>query len=138
MELARFFGYLHPAFIHFPLVLLLVSVGLEAIGFFKRDDRFTWAAQMTLLLGTIATLFAFVAGNFAEIWAARDGVSQDPMEYHELLATITSWTFVFLTAGRLFLGVATNRRLMAVYLTLAVGACIPRSSIMPHHTAAPT
>jgi len=124
LELARFFGYLHPAFIHFPLVLLLVSVGLEAIGFFKRDDRFTWAAQMTLLLGTIATLFAFVAGNFAEIWAARDGVSQDPMEYHELLATITSWTFVFLTAGRLFLGVATNRRLMAVYLTLAVGACI--------------
>ncbi len=124
LELARFFGYLHPAFVHFPLVLLLISVGLEAIGFFKRDDRFTWAAQLTLLLGTIATLFAFVAGNFAEIWAARDGVSQDPMEYHELLATITSWTFVFLTAGRLFLGIAANRRLMAGYLILAVAACI--------------
>jgi uncharacterized membrane protein len=124
LEVARFFGFLHPALVHFPLVLLLVSVLLEAIGFFGRDRRFTWAAQIILILGTTATLFAFVAGNFAEVWAARDGIPQDPMEYHELLATITSWTFVFLTAGRLFLGVGANRRGMAVYLVAATAACI--------------
>ena len=124
MEVARFFGFLHPALVHFPLVLLLVSVLLEAIGFFGRDRRFTWAAQITLILGTTATLFAFVAGNFAEVWAARDGIPQDPMEYHELLATITSWTFVFLTAGRLFLGVGANRKGMAVYLVAAAAACV--------------
>lgn len=123
MELARFFGFLHPALVHFPLVLLLVSVGLELIGFLRRDARFTWGAQATLLLGTAATLFAFVAGNFAEIWAARDGVPQDPMEFHELLATITSWAFVFLTAGRLFLGVGANRRWMAGYLVAATFCC---------------
>jgi uncharacterized membrane protein len=123
LELARLFGFAHPALVHFPLVLLLVSVGLEAIGFFRRAPRFTWAAQITLLLGTVATLFAFVAGNFAEIWAARDGVPQDPMEFHELLATITSWSFVFLTAGRLFLGVGTNRRGMAAYMIAATAAC---------------
>lgn len=124
MEVARFFGFLHPALVHFPLVLLLVSVGLEAIGFFRRDTRFTWAAQALLLLGTVATLFAFVAGNFAEIWAARDGVPQDPMELHELLATITSWSFVFLCAGRLFLGMGANRKAMAGYLILATAACV--------------
>ena len=124
MEVARFFGFLHPALVHFPLVLLLVSVLLESIGFFAKDRRFTWAAQITLILGTTATLFAFVAGNFAEVWAARDGIPQDPMEYHELLATITSWTFVFLSAWRLFLGGGANRRGMAVYLVAAGAACV--------------
>ncbi len=124
MEVARFFGFLHPALVHFPLVLLLISVALEAIGFFGRNARITWAAQLLLLLGTVATLFAFVAGNFAEIWAARDGVPQDPMEYHELLATITSWSFVFLCAGRIFLGVGANRKGMAAYLLFATVACV--------------
>lgn len=124
MELARFIGFLHPALVHFPLVLLLVSVALEAIGYFRRDARLTWAAQGALLLGTVATLFAFVAGNFAEIWAARDGIPQDAMENHELLATITSWLFVFLAAGRLFLGMGQNRRGMAVYLVCAFLGCM--------------
>ena len=123
MELARFFGFLHPALVHFPLVLLLVSVLLEALGFLRRDSRFAWAAQILLLLGTTGTLFAFVAGNFAEVWAARDGIPQDPMEFHELLATITSWTFVFLTAARLFLGVGKKRGWMAAYLVAASLAC---------------
>lgn len=123
VELARFFGFLHPALIHFPLTLLLLSVSLELIGFVRRNARFTWAAQTTLLLGTAATLFAFVAGNFAEIWAARSGLPQDPMEFHELLATITSWSFVFLTATRLFLGAETNRRWMTGYLIAAILCC---------------
>jgi uncharacterized membrane protein len=117
-------GFLHPALVHFPLVLLLVSVGLEAIGFFRKEERFAWAAQVTLILGTVGMLFAFVCGNFAEIWAARDGIPQEPMEQHELLATITSWIFVFLTAGRLFLGAKMTRRQMAGYLVVAVGACV--------------
>jgi uncharacterized membrane protein len=124
VELGRFFGFLHPALVHFPLVLLLVSVALEAVGFFRRDARFTWAAQTTLILGTVATLFAFVCGNFAEIWAARDGVPQDPMELHELYATITSCLFVFLAAARLYMGSGAKRQWMAVYLVFALAGCI--------------
>jgi uncharacterized membrane protein len=123
MEIARFIGFLHPALVHFPIVLLLFAVALDLIGFFKRDPVIARFAQITLLLGTCATLFAFVAGNFAEIWAARDGVPQDPMEYHELMATITSWSFVFLAAARLFLGISTRRSAMAIYLILAVACC---------------
>jgi uncharacterized membrane protein len=124
MILGQLFGFLHPALVHFPLALLLVSFTLEAIGFFRRDTRFAWAAQITLALGTVAMLFTFVAGNFAEIWAARAGIPQEPMEQHELLATITSWLFVFLAAGRLFLGVNARRRWMAIYLAIALCGCV--------------
>src|SRR5438309_12009022 len=85
VELGRFFGFIHPALVHFPLVLLLISIGLECAGFVRRDMRPAWAAQLLLVLGTASMLFAFVAGNFAEIWAARDGIPQEPIERHELL-----------------------------------------------------
>src|SRR5262249_24522241 len=101
MEVGRFMGYLHPALIHFPIVLLLVAVLFEGIELFRPDPRLAWCARLLLLLGTVSTLFAFVCGNFAEIWAARSGIPQDPMEYHEFLATITSWLFVGLTAWRM-------------------------------------
>ena len=123
MELGRFFGFLHPALVHFPLVLLLVSVALEAAGFFRRERRYAWAAQLLLLVGVATMLVAFVAGNFAELWAARQGVPQDPMEYHELLATLTSWGFVFLAAWRFALGQKVKRSRLAVYLALATIAC---------------
>ena len=116
-------GFLHPALVHFPLVLLLVSVALEAVGFFQRERRYAWAAQILLLVGVAAMLVAFVAGNFTELWAARQGVPQDPMEYHELLATLTSWSFVFLAAWRFALGQKAKRSRLAVYLALATVAC---------------
>ena len=68
-------------------------------------------------------LVAFVAGNFAELRAARRGVPQDPMESHELLATLTAWGFVFLAAWRFALGQRAKRSRLAVYLALAAVAC---------------
>lgn len=124
MELGRLFGFLHPALVHFPLVLLLVAFVLDTIGFVRRDERIAAAAKTTLILGAVATLFAFVCGNFAEIWAARDGVPQEPMEQHELYATITSWLFVFLAAVRMYLGTDKRRRWMLLYLTFMAAACV--------------
>ena len=123
MELGRFFGFLHPALVHFPLVLLLASVALEAIGFFRREPRYAWAAQMALLVGVALMLVAFVAGNFAELWAARQGIPQDPMESHEWYATLTAWGFVFLAAWRFAMGRSAKRSRVAVYLALAAVAC---------------
>src|SRR5438045_3598495 len=97
MELGRFMGSLHPVLIHFPIVLLLTAVAVEAVAFFRPDPRLRWAGRLILLCGAVATLFAFVCGNFAELWAARAGISQSALEFHELLATITSWSFVGLT-----------------------------------------
>lgn len=125
MELGRFMGSLHPVLIHFPLVLLLVAVLVEALAFFTKNERLSRVGSGLLLCGTVSTLFAFVCGNFAELWAARSGISQAALENHEFFATVTSWTFVGLTAWRMLLSPTTaNRRVRGVWLILAVGACI--------------
>ena len=123
MELGRFIGFLHPMMVHFPLVLLLASAALEAVGFVRQERRYTWAAQVLLLVGIASLLVAFVAGNFAELWAARQGIPQDPMESHELYATLTSWGFVFLAAWRFALGWNARRALLVAYLALVTVAC---------------
>src|SRR5947209_8179144 len=87
VELGRLLGSLHPALIHFPIVLLFAAFILELAGYVRRDDRVSQLGRTTLVVGAVTTLFAFVCGNFAEIWAARDGVPQEPMEQHELFAT---------------------------------------------------
>jgi uncharacterized membrane protein len=124
MELGRFMGYLHPILIHFPIVLLLIAVLLEGIAFFHPDPRLRWAGKLLLLLGAVSTLFAFVCGNFAELWAARSGISQEALEYHELLATITSWLFVGLTGWRLLMRDETGRVWRGVWLLVGVVGCI--------------
>jgi uncharacterized membrane protein len=43
MELWQFFGYLHPKLVQFPLVLLLVGLIFDAVGLFRRSERFWWA-----------------------------------------------------------------------------------------------
>ncbi len=124
MEVGRFMGYLHPALIHFPIVLLLVAVLLEGVEYFRPNPRLAWAVRLLLLLGVVSALFAFVCGNFAEIWAARSGISQDALEYHEFLATITSWLFVGLTAWRMMMRPAVHRFWRGTWLLGGVGACI--------------
>ncbi len=124
MEIGRFMGYLHPVLIHFPIVLLLVAVLLEGLEFVRPDYRLAWTARLLLLLGTVSTLFAFVCGNFAEIWAARSGTPQSPMELHEFLATATSWLFVGLTAWRVLMKNSSPRLWRAVWLAVAFGACV--------------
>jgi len=127
MELGRFMGSLHPVLIHFPIVLLLTAVAVEAVAFFHNDPRLRWAGRLILLFGVVSTLFAFVCGNFAELWAARSGISQDALEYHELLATITSWSFVGLTGWRLLMREGeqpTPRFWRAVWLAAALTASI--------------
>jgi uncharacterized membrane protein len=134
MQLGRFMGYLHPALIHFPIVLLITAVVLEAVGFFRRDVRMAWVARLILVLGTVTTLFAFVCGNFAELWAARAGISQEALEYHEFLATITSWLFVALTAWRILMTDSTPRPWRAAWLVSGIGACI-LLGLTGHHGA---
>lgn len=117
-------GYLHPVLVHFPIALLLLAVALEATGFFIRNERLAWTARLILLLGIVSTLFTFVCGNFAEIWAARSGISQEALEFHEFLATITSWLFVGLTAWRLWMNAQTRRFWRGLWILAATGACI--------------
>jgi uncharacterized membrane protein len=120
MELWQFFGYLHPKLVQFPLVLLLVGLIFDAVGLFRRSERFHWAAKILSATGTVFLLFAFICGIYAEIWAARAGVPQDAIEWHEFLANVASWGFVILTAWRLFLE-ADRRKSIAIYTVIGLG-----------------
>jgi uncharacterized membrane protein len=121
MELWQLLGELHPRLVQFPLVLLLAGLVADAIGLLRRrrDDRFHWAAVILTSAGTVLLLIAFVCGIYAEIWAGRAGVPQDPIEWHEFLANVSSWGFVILAAWRLFLQPAQRRRLVA-YTTIGL------------------
>jgi uncharacterized membrane protein len=57
MPIGRFMGYLHPALVQFPIVLLLAAVALEGVGFARRDARFDWAGKL-LLCGIALLIFS--------------------------------------------------------------------------------
>ena len=120
MELWQRLGDLHPKLVQFPLVLLLSGLVFDAIGLIRRDRRFHWAAALLSGGGTVMLLLAFICGIYAEIWAGRAGVPQDPIEWHEFLANVASWGFVILTAWRLLLD-PDRRRQLATYTVLGFG-----------------
>ena len=120
MELWQRLGDLHPKLVQFPLVLLLAGLAFDGLGLWRRDRRFHWAAAMLSGAGTVLLLVAFICGIYAEIWAGRAGVPQDPIEWHEFLANVASWGFVLLTAWRLLIG-ADHRRQLTVYTLVGLG-----------------
>lgn len=121
MELSKFFATWHPVFVHFPIALLFAAVGLDIYGYLAKDERARWAGNAVLILGTVGVLFTFITGNFAEIWAARSMIPQDPLQRHESFATIASWGFIALVAIRSFLQTHPNPKLFRVYLAMAIG-----------------
>ncbi|MBV8782540.1 MAG: DUF2231 domain-containing protein, partial [Phycisphaerae bacterium] len=114
MHLWQTLGNLHPKLVQFPLVLLLAGLIFEAIGLLRGDRRFNWAGGILSAAGTVSLLVAFVCGIYAEIWAGRAGVPQDPIEWHEFLANIASWGFVLLMAWRVFIPLE-RRGMLAIY-----------------------
>src|SRR2546430_6112001 len=51
MELGRLMGCLHPALVHFPIVLLLTAVLFELIEFCRPSATLALSARLLLLLG---------------------------------------------------------------------------------------
>lgn len=122
MQLSEYLATWHPVFVHFPIALLFVAVGLDLYGYWRKDEKALWAGNAVLILGTVGVLFTFITGNFAEIWAARSYIPQGPLKRHESFATIASWGFIALVAVRSFLQTNPNPKLFKVYLAAAAGA----------------
>jgi uncharacterized membrane protein len=120
MELWKLLGDLHPKLVQFPLVLLLSGLLFDLVGLIRRSAKFHWAALILSCAGVVTLLFAFICGIYAEVWAGRAGVPQDPIEWHEFVANVASWGFVILTAWRLLMN-SGNRKALAAYT--AIGLC---------------
>lgn len=119
MDFAQFLGGTHPLVIHFPIALLFAGVAFDLYGWLRQDEKACWAGQALVVMGTIGAMFSFVTGSFAEVFAARAYIPQEPMEKHEGLATVTSWLFIGLVAFRSFLSPLKTPRLFKVYLLAA-------------------
>ncbi len=102
MYLGYLISWLHPILVHFPIVLLLGAFGVELVGFFRKDPFLAKVAKGLLVSGCVISLFAFVSGNFAEVFAVRGGTPHDPVDLHALWAMWTTWMFIILTVVRFY------------------------------------
>jgi len=76
------------------------------------------------MVGCVISLFAFVSGNFAEVFAVRGGAPHDPVDLHALWAMVTTWCFIALTVLRFFTPPqpgSVRYKIYLVGLTVALG-----------------
>ena len=90
----------HPFLVHFPLVILPLSVAFDLYGGLRRQPQWHGSGYLLLVLGTISALVAVLTGTAAAD-AEREGPSGIYIERHEDLATIVSVLFLVVVIGRL-------------------------------------
>lgn len=105
----EFLAGLHPQIVHFPIALLLTYILLEIIGAIFKNNYFTNAAYIVLILGLLGAILAVLTGEqaaqIAKKWnelGTRNGVPipLGLIDDHENFATITLWYFAILTLLR--------------------------------------
>jgi uncharacterized membrane protein len=115
MHLGYLISWLHPILVHFPIVLLISALMAEAIGWRTNRVAFSNAGKGLLATGCILSLFTFVTGNFAEVFAVRGGTPHAPVDAHGIWAMVTTWVFILLTIWRFYLQPRVHKILFRIY-----------------------
>ena len=89
---------LHPAIVHFPIALLIVSVMLDACGVIFRRASLTQAGFYTLIIGSLSASAAVLSGPEH---AAKDAASLTILHRHELFAALMVLCCLILVGMRL-------------------------------------
>jgi len=94
-------AHIHPMLVHFPIVLFITAVVLDAYIISRgsdlgRRDCLVMTAFGALAIGLVFALGAAFFGDIALDKAVDAGFSADPLEEHELLATLTIGIFFVL------------------------------------------
>jgi uncharacterized membrane protein len=87
---------LHPAVVHFPIVLLLLGVALKTIFFLplrRYKTEVAFAAKATLFLGVFAAWAAVFAGNLAEEVVNQTICDPELTHHHGDLAEWATYLF---------------------------------------------
>ncbi|MCX6151646.1 MAG: hypothetical protein NTX22_14080 [Ignavibacteriales bacterium] len=103
----EFLAGLHPKIVHFPIALLLTYTLLEFIGAIFRNESFSKAAYIILVLGILGAITAVLTGNqadeVAEILFDKDVIIPlGAISQHETYATITLWFFAAVLVFRTY------------------------------------
>ncbi|MGE5237139.1 MAG: DUF2231 domain-containing protein [Acidobacteriota bacterium] len=115
---------LHPAIIHFPIVLALVAFLFEALARHPRGRSLESAAVVLVVLAALGAVAAVVTGNMAHDEAVIPAGARAILEQHEELGEQAMWVLIVLATTRVIL--AWRRRFTGwlpwVYLLLAAVA----------------
>ncbi len=131
-------SHLHPAIIHFPIVLLLLATPVLALGLLWPAQRagLHSCALGLLLLGTALAFLAVVSGLAVPLPAAPSTQLLDTLRAHERLAKGTLLAFAVLAPVQALLQALTwlrrthpSRRMVLIlqlaWLLAAAGATVP-------------
>ena len=111
----------HPFLVHFPLVLLPLSVALDLCAWLARRPSGHLLAYGLLVLGTISALAAMLTGT-ASADAHLAGPYRAHIGRHEDLATVVSLLFLAVAIGRLPLQLRRRLEDWAIRVWIGVAA----------------
>jgi uncharacterized membrane protein len=108
---------LHPAIVHFPIVLLIVALLLDIVALFAGSRVWLRKAAILLsVLGAVAAGFTFLTGRQAAQTVAIPLAAETAISRHETFALYTLWFFGVYAAVRLALQIVTYRRWIHVVM----------------------
>ena len=91
----------HPMLVHFPLVLLPLSVAADLVGWRRRREEFHVGAYYLLVLGALGAVVAVLSGTEAAASYRSDVEVLGHIERHEDLSTLVLFFFLVVAQGRL-------------------------------------
>jgi len=116
---------LHPFLIHFPIVLLPLSAGMDLCALWR--DRRDWhnMAYALWILGVVGALAAVISGNAAAAEYWQDAKVGAAISKHEDWATATLILAIVVLLGRLPLHLKQDltRRRLAGWIVAALAVC---------------
>lgn len=118
---------LHPAVLHFPIVLLSLAVPLEIIALLRHRQRSLQVASVLVyLLGSVAALATWWTGRqAADAVGLVDAQTQTMIAAHSDLALKVVWFFGIVALGRLSLDVLRQRMDPTVSLVFRIVLLLP-------------
>ena len=115
---------LHPAFVHFPIVLVAVSLLFDALARHPRARALEAAGGVLMGLAALGGIAATLTGQLAEEEAVVPRAARALLERHEELGELLLWVLIAVALVRLALAWrgAFKGLLAWAYLAIAVAA----------------
>ena len=120
---------LHPFIVHFPIALLIVGAGCDAVGIVGRIESALRTGYVLLILGAAGALAAAYTGGVAAETASRIPGIRASLAEHETYGTAAAWASILLLlvrthflVKRRFVGATRGVYLLVVFSVAALAA----------------